>query len=120
MLPINWFALGFSDRGDLENADVCLVWTDYKEQDHFEVSITRVQKSICKEDYWLYNIFQDMHSDSKGKLTRDLKQNCDSFYVDAKSRSITFERFFDTCDDDDYIIEVYEIILFIFKNSIYN
>lgn len=34
---INWFALGFSDRGNMENSDVCLVWTDYKGKDHFEV-----------------------------------------------------------------------------------
>ncbi|XP_045498203.1 tyramine beta-hydroxylase [Colias croceus] len=82
-MPINWFALGFSNRGDLENADVCLVWTDYKEHDHFE----------------------DMHSDGDGKLIRDTKQNCNAFHIDAKSRSISFERYFDTCDDDDYIIE---------------
>lgn len=34
---INWFAIGFSDRGDLENSDICLVWTDYVGRDHFEV-----------------------------------------------------------------------------------
>lgn len=34
---VNWFALGFSDRGSLENSDVCLVWIDYKGRDHFEV-----------------------------------------------------------------------------------
>lgn len=34
----NWFALGFSDRGELKNADVCLLWTDYRGQDHFQAS----------------------------------------------------------------------------------
>lgn len=33
----NWFALGFSDRGELENSDACLLWTDYKNREHFEV-----------------------------------------------------------------------------------
>ncbi|XP_041979262.1 tyramine beta-hydroxylase isoform X2 [Aricia agestis] len=80
---LNWFALGFSDRGDLENADICLVWTDYKGKDHYE----------------------DMHSDDEGRLERDVEQNCNKFYVDIRARSVYFERHFDTCDDDDYIIE---------------
>ncbi|CAH0715379.1 unnamed protein product, partial [Brenthis ino] len=80
---INWFALGFSDRGDLENSDICLVWTDYTRRDHFE----------------------DMHADNNGKLFRDIHQNCDNFHVDSKSKSIVFERSFDTCDRDDYVIE---------------
>ncbi|XP_060803307.1 tyramine beta-hydroxylase [Amyelois transitella] len=81
--PFNWFAIGFSDRGGLENADVCLLWTDYKGNDHFE----------------------DMHSDKSGNLARDEKQNCEGFYLDSTSRSIIFERDFDTCDPDDYVIE---------------
>ncbi|XP_014367244.2 tyramine beta-hydroxylase [Papilio machaon] len=79
----NWIALGFSDRGDLVNSDVCLVWTDYKGRDHFE----------------------DMHADSDGKVMRDVQQDCEAFYLDSSARSIFFERYFDTCDDDDYIIE---------------
>ncbi|CAH2048725.1 unnamed protein product, partial [Iphiclides podalirius] len=80
---VNWFALGFSDRGNLEYSDVCLVWTDYKGRDHFE----------------------DMHADSDGKLTPDNQQDCESFYFDGERRSVFFERYFDTCDDDDYIID---------------
>ncbi|XP_053609984.1 tyramine beta-hydroxylase [Plodia interpunctella] len=79
----NWFALGFSDRGELENADVCLLWTDYRGHDHFE----------------------DMHSDKIGNLIRDNKQHCEGFQLDSKTRSVFFERNFDTCDPDDYIIE---------------
>ncbi|CAK1580485.1 unnamed protein product [Parnassius mnemosyne] len=79
----NWFALGFSNRGELENSDVCLVWTDYKGRDHFE----------------------DMHADAEGRLTPDEQQDCETFYVDSKSRSVLFERYFDTCDDNDYVIE---------------
>ncbi|KAM3965288.1 tyramine beta hydroxylase [Aphomia sociella] len=79
----SWFALGFSDRGNLENADVCLLWTDYKGQDHFE----------------------DMHTDDTGKLIRDIKQDCKGFHLESKTRSIFFERYFDTCDRNDYVIE---------------
>lgn len=47
-----------------------------------------------------------MHADDKGRLHRDAQQNCEGFYVDMKSRSVGFERDFDTCDNDDYLIEV--------------
>ncbi|KAH9627911.1 hypothetical protein HF086_015355 [Spodoptera exigua] len=78
-----WFALGFSDRGNLNNSDVCVFWTDYKGKHHYE----------------------DMHADDEGKLLRDSQQDCDAFHPDADTQSFIFERFFDTCDDDDYIIE---------------
>lgn len=51
-------------------------------------------------------IFKDMHADTHGKVTRDLQQDCEAFYLDSSARSIFFERYFDTCDDDDYVIEV--------------
>lgn len=35
--PFNWLAVGFSDRGELADADVCLIWTDYEGRYHFEV-----------------------------------------------------------------------------------
>lgn len=78
-----WFALGFSDRGNLNNSDVCVFWTDYKGKHHYE----------------------DMHADGEGKLLRDSQQNCDDFHPDPDTWSFLFERFFDTCDDDDYVIE---------------
>ena len=28
--PQSWFALGFSDRGDLAGADLCVAWEDWK------------------------------------------------------------------------------------------
>ncbi|KAI5633676.1 tyramine beta-hydroxylase [Phthorimaea operculella] len=46
-----------------------------------------------------------MHADSNGKLLRDFKQDCEGYFVDANTRSISFHRLFDTCDDDDYLIE---------------
>lgn len=47
-----------------------------------------------------------MYADEHSKLMRDAKQDCDSFYVDPEAQSLVFERFFDTCDNDDYILEV--------------
>lgn len=47
-----------------------------------------------------------MHADSNGRLIRDKQQDCKHFYVNAGTRSLHFERDFDTCDDDDYLIEV--------------
>lgn len=37
---IGWFALGFSDRGELEDADFCVLWRDWKGMQHFDVSFT--------------------------------------------------------------------------------
>lgn len=36
--PSSWFAFGFSDRGNLSGADVCVLWVDRRGQHHFEVS----------------------------------------------------------------------------------
>lgn len=33
----NWIAIGFSDYGEYSDADACLLWTDYKGKEHFEV-----------------------------------------------------------------------------------
>lgn len=33
----NWFALGFSDRGESKNSDYCVFWKDYNGFNHFEV-----------------------------------------------------------------------------------
>ncbi|XP_026739132.1 tyramine beta-hydroxylase [Trichoplusia ni] len=81
--PCNWFALGFSDRGNLNNSDACLFWTDYKGKQYYE----------------------DTHADDQGKLIRDNRQDCDSFHLDEATGDLVFERYFDTCDDNDYIIE---------------
>ncbi|KOB79082.1 Tyramine beta hydroxylase, partial [Operophtera brumata] len=56
-------------------------------------------------DRGLLNTSDDMHADAEGKLIQDRKQNCDNFHLVRQSQSIVFERYFDTCDDDDYVIE---------------
>lgn len=35
--PHPWLALGFSDRGDLTGADLCVFWTDWHGRVHFQV-----------------------------------------------------------------------------------
>ncbi|XP_026327382.1 tyramine beta-hydroxylase isoform X2 [Hyposmocoma kahamanoa] len=79
-----WFSLGFSDRGSLNNSDVCTVWVDYQGVQHIT----------------------DMHTDSHGNLVRDtLSQDCKNFSFDSKNRVVSFDRKFDTCDVDDFVIK---------------
>lgn len=35
---LRWFSLGFSDRGSLNNSDVCTMWIDYQGAQHITVS----------------------------------------------------------------------------------
>lgn len=37
--PDSWIAVGFSDRGDLTNADYCFMWTDYNGKLRIQVSL---------------------------------------------------------------------------------
>lgn len=57
-----------------------------------------------------------MHADDEANLIRDAEQDCEGFYFDIETQSIVFERFFDTCDDDDYVIEV-QCIIYLMKNT---
>lgn len=57
-----------------------------------------------------------MHTDNNGKLMRDaLSQDCKNFYFDAQKRMFSFDRKFDTCDGDDFVIKV--CILFNWVNQ---
>lgn len=48
-----------------------------------------------------------MHSDDEGRLIRDiLSQDCKNFSFDLRNRMFHFERQFDTCDIEDYVIKV--------------
>ena len=38
-----WFAIGFSDYGELNQADLCFMWQDEQEKEHFQVIIMRIQ-----------------------------------------------------------------------------
>ncbi|KAI4495678.1 hypothetical protein M0802_008513 [Mischocyttarus mexicanus] len=80
-----WFAVGFSDYGELKPADYCILWTDWHQQTQL----------------------QDAWSDIEGKLILDEKQNCDNFAWKKRNNTMkfTFVRKFDTCDKHDYIFE---------------
>ena len=34
----DWFAIGFSDYGNVSNADLCVLWFDWRLKSHFDVS----------------------------------------------------------------------------------
>ncbi|XP_045463674.1 tyramine beta-hydroxylase isoform X2 [Harmonia axyridis] len=83
-MDLQWFALGFSERGDLFPADYCVLTSG-----------------------WNTVNFVDTWADNDGILHLDDEQNCNHFQQkNIKSVSkFTFSRKFDTCDDKDYIIE---------------
>ncbi|XP_075227699.1 tyramine beta hydroxylase [Lycorma delicatula] len=80
-----WIAIGFSDYGDLENADYCVLWLNWKGK---------------------YK-FQDANSDEKGILSTEETQNCKDFQLTwiGNWTIFSYSRKFDTCDDKDYVIE---------------
>ncbi|XP_054271287.1 dopamine beta-hydroxylase [Macrosteles quadrilineatus] len=81
----SWIALGFSDYGEITDADLCVLWVDWHGKLHLE-------------DTW---------TDKHGIIYRDQQQDCGEAGY-SKSRNITkfvFNRKFDTCDGHDYIIE---------------
>ncbi|CAH1367674.1 tyramine beta-hydroxylase [Tenebrio molitor] len=80
-----WFALGFSERGHYFPADYCLLWKDLKKRTHFD-------------DTW---------SDTRSIIHVDKKQDCQKFRIKHVKNvtKFTFERQFDTCDFEDYVIK---------------
>ncbi|XP_018325349.1 tyramine beta-hydroxylase [Agrilus planipennis] len=84
-IKFGWFAIGFSDRGEHFSADYCVLWYDWKHELHFE-------------DAW---------ADDQAKLTADEQQDCKSFkkIIRGNKMKFSFQRKFDTCDKNDYLIE---------------
>ncbi|NP_001071292.1 tyramine beta hydroxylase [Apis mellifera] len=80
-----WFAIGFSEYGKLKSADYCVLWIDWHRQ-------------IQLQDAW---------ADEEGKLNLDLQQDCENFAWRRRGNitKFTFSRKFDTCDENDYIME---------------
>uniref|UniRef100_A0A6P7GAW1 Tyramine beta-hydroxylase n=1 Tax=Diabrotica virgifera virgifera TaxID=50390 RepID=A0A6P7GAW1_DIAVI len=80
-----WFAIGFSDRGQLFPADYCLLWKNLKKK----VSL------------------DDIYTEDDGVVHLDQQQDCSKFKIRTKKDTVkfTFQRQFDTCDRHDYIIE---------------
>nr|XP_018907091.1 PREDICTED: tyramine beta-hydroxylase [Bemisia tabaci] len=80
-----WFGIGFSDYGELTDADLCFFWIDFKERVHFE----------------------DVHTDEEGRIFVDEQNDCLNFDFAREGEDILFfyTRKFDTCDSGDYVIE---------------
>ncbi|EGW07837.1 Dopamine beta-hydroxylase [Cricetulus griseus] len=80
---------GMSDRGELENADLIMLWTDGNR-----------------------SYFADAWSDQKGQIHLDAQQDCQLLQVQRTSDglSLLFKRPFVTCDPNDYLIE-YEAVV---------
>ncbi|KAK4873371.1 hypothetical protein RN001_015400 [Aquatica leii] len=80
-----WFAIGFSDRGEIFPADYCVLWYNWK---------GRLK-------------FQDAYADDSGVLQVDNHQDCLDFrWLQRKNvTKFTYMREFDTCDANDYVIE---------------
>ncbi|XP_044766667.1 tyramine beta-hydroxylase [Coccinella septempunctata] len=83
-LDLQWFAIGFSDRGNYFPADYCVLSAG-----------------------WNRLNFEDTWADEDGNLHLDNTQNCNNFqHKNSRSTTkFTFTRKFDTCDEHDYIIE---------------
>ncbi|KAJ8681301.1 hypothetical protein QAD02_017088 [Eretmocerus hayati] len=81
----SWFAIGFSEYGELKPADYCVFWMDWHRETHLH-------------DAW---------SDDDGKLNIDERQDCKNFEWKKRGKitKFAFTRKFDTCDEHDYIIE---------------
>ncbi|XP_076454775.1 dopamine beta-hydroxylase-like [Babylonia areolata] len=80
-----WLGVGFSDYGDISDADVAVFWTD--------------------EDGWHH--FQDGWTDKDGYLYIDTQQDyylMESTITDDVT-TLAFSRKFDTCDDEDYVFD---------------
>ncbi|KAG8195957.1 hypothetical protein JTE90_028931 [Oedothorax gibbosus] len=81
----DWIGVGFSDRGEITNADLCILWTDKKSK----------------------NRFQDVSTDEAGFVTVDDHDDC--HLLSLKRRGFitryAWSRKFDTCDNQDYFIE---------------
>lgn len=81
----DWIGIGFSDRGDITNADLCVLWTDRKRK----------------------NRFQDIYTDEVGYVTVDDHDDCQLLSLKRRGfiTRYAWSRKFDTCDKQDYIIE---------------
>lgn len=81
----DWFALGFSDRGNVTLADVCVLWADVHGNPHLD-------------DGW---------TDEAGYVAVDDQNDCVLGSLKRKGSTVRFllTRKFDTCDSHDYVIE---------------
>ncbi|XP_023212266.1 dopamine beta-hydroxylase-like [Centruroides sculpturatus] len=80
-----WVGMGFSNRGNITRADLCVWWVNRQGDSHF----------------------QDVWTDEGGYITVDYHNDCDliKYKKSPHKIRIIFNRKFDTCDPQDYVIE---------------
>ncbi|KAG0710175.1 Dopamine beta-hydroxylase [Chionoecetes opilio] len=80
-----WLAVGFSDRGLMEGADLCVLWTDWHGRVHF----------------------QNAFVDSSHRMDVADHQDCEDFRYKVLDGVIkfTFSRKFNTCHQHHYVIQ---------------
>ncbi|KAF0308702.1 Dopamine beta-hydroxylase [Amphibalanus amphitrite] len=84
--PTQWLGLGFSERGELAGADLCVLWVDWKRR-------VRLQHG------WV---------DGQGRLTADPDTVCRSAQLLTRRPEATvfrFRRRFNTCRPRDYVLD---------------
>ena len=65
--PSSWFAFGFSDRGNLTGADLCILWVDRKGNHHFEVNFDSIEQSLnsktnIRKRWIFFGGIRDLHA----------------------------------------------------------
>lgn len=88
----NWFYLGFSKRGEMSEADLCI----------FQLKNT------------LFNLATDTYiSQDGGTIFKDVTQDCELLRID--DNSVAFKRRFNTCDPQDLKMHVSGLLQFFFS-----
>ena len=83
----DWIGIGFSDYGEPQNADLCVLWSDWKGK----------------------LLLEDTHTNGNETfLLEDPQQDCRDFQIEFLPNTIhfMFKRKFDSCDENDYVLEV--------------
>ncbi|XP_053655726.2 dopamine beta-hydroxylase [Cherax quadricarinatus] len=80
-----WLAVGFSDRGQLTGADLCVLWTDWHGHVHFQNALVDDNERLVVAD----------HQDCKEFRYKQLEDVI----------KLTFSREFDTCHPKHYAIQ---------------
>ncbi|MEJ1271784.1 dopamine beta hydroxylase [Cricetulus griseus] len=98
---------GMSDRGELENADLIMLWTDGNRSYFAKGNYILSTMLVLLPARTLSLSLQDAWSDQKGQIHLDAQQDCQLLQVQRTSDglSLLFKRPFVTCDPNDYLIE---------------
>ena len=102
---MDWVGLGFSNHGDIEGADMCVVWTDWRGKTEIsDVNVDKVRKMIFLK--FISVLLKE------GIISEDDHQDCKQFQWKHKYLGngkvkiwFGFTRALSTCEPGDYSIE---------------